>query len=196
MKPRMPLMDDDTRSALPEIDWDHDRECDFRDSAVVKFFTSDGSRIWYAAEWDGFDVFRGLVINNDSAKISDFDLDELEDYRDSLGNPVERDPDFDGANMGDLKEQFEFRKMAMACATNNGTADQRRSVSLAPRLPTRAEKNDLFRHLVNRCQKLFHGSMDGLDSSNDVSLIQHVIDAANIAVLIITWPDKWAILKE
>ena len=78
-------MDDYVRTLLPDVDWDTQRECDIKAWASLKFFTPDGSMVWYASEWDGWDTFRGLVIDNSSARMDYFKLSGLEEYRDSLG---------------------------------------------------------------------------------------------------------------
>ena len=58
--------------------------------AVVKFFTPDAGWTWYGSEFDGEDVFFGLVIGFE-AEYGYFSLSELKTVRGSLGLPVERD---------------------------------------------------------------------------------------------------------
>ncbi|HZA22608.1 MAG TPA: DUF2958 domain-containing protein, partial [Dehalococcoidia bacterium] len=58
--------------------------------ARVKFFTPDAGWTWYAAEFDGTDIFFGLVIGVET-ELGTFSLSELKLVRGKLGLPVERD---------------------------------------------------------------------------------------------------------
>ena len=58
--------------------------------AWVKFFTPDSSWTWYASEFDGSDLFFGLVKGWEE-ELGYFGLRELEQIRGRLGLPVERD---------------------------------------------------------------------------------------------------------
>ena len=58
--------------------------------AQVKFFTPDSSWTWYASEFDGTDIFYGLVIGH-YKEYGTFSLSELHTVRGALGLPVERD---------------------------------------------------------------------------------------------------------
>jgi hypothetical protein len=58
--------------------------------AVVKFFTPDGDWTWYATEFDGEDLFFGLV-DGFEKELGYFSLSELESARGALGLPIERD---------------------------------------------------------------------------------------------------------
>ena len=58
--------------------------------AQVKFFTPDSSWTWYAAEFDGEDIFFGFVIGLER-EFGYFSLSELESVRGPLGLLVERD---------------------------------------------------------------------------------------------------------
>lgn len=58
--------------------------------AQVKFFTPDASWTWYAAEFDGEDIFFGFVIGFER-EFGYFSLSELESVRGPSGLLVERD---------------------------------------------------------------------------------------------------------
>jgi len=58
--------------------------------AQVKFFTPDSSWTWYATEFDGEDIFFGLVVGQE-VELGYFSLSELLSVRGPLGLPVERD---------------------------------------------------------------------------------------------------------
>lgn len=58
--------------------------------ALVKFFTPWAGWTWYAAEFDGEDVFFGLVEGLDR-ELGYFSLRELEALRGPVGLRVERD---------------------------------------------------------------------------------------------------------
>ena len=58
--------------------------------AHVKFFTPDSNWTWYAAEYDGDDLFFGLVKGLET-ELGYFCLSELESVRGPLGLPIERD---------------------------------------------------------------------------------------------------------
>ncbi|NLI41999.1 MAG: DUF2958 domain-containing protein, partial [Caldisericales bacterium] len=56
----------------------------------LKFFTPDSNWTWYAIEFDGEDLFFGLVIGFE-AELGYFRLSELQNVRGPLGLPIERD---------------------------------------------------------------------------------------------------------
>ncbi|HBG26188.1 MAG: hypothetical protein A2Y10_04015 [Planctomycetes bacterium GWF2_41_51] len=56
----------------------------------VKFFTPDSNWTWYATEFDGEDIFFGLVEGFEK-ELGYFSLKELESVRGTLGLPIERD---------------------------------------------------------------------------------------------------------
>jgi hypothetical protein len=69
--------------------------------AVVKFFTPDGNWIWYATEFDGEDLFFGLVIGLET-ELGYFSLAELESVRGPLGLSIERDLHFGPTKLDEL----------------------------------------------------------------------------------------------
>ena len=73
--------------------------------AQVKFFTPDSSWTWYASEFDGKDIFFGLVIGH-YKEYGTFSLSELQSVRGALGLPVERDLHFEPTPLGVLFEQY------------------------------------------------------------------------------------------
>lgn len=73
--------------------------------AQVKFFTPDSSWTWYATEFDGEDVFFGLVIGH-FKEYGTFSLSDLQSIRGALGLPVERDRHFRPTPLAELFEQY------------------------------------------------------------------------------------------
>ncbi len=83
-----PLLPDRIRRQLPRL-----YECEHQGLnavARVKFFTPDSRWSWYATEFDGEDVFFGLV-SGLAVELGYFSLSELLSIRGPLGLPVERD---------------------------------------------------------------------------------------------------------
>ena len=58
--------------------------------AVVKFFTPDSNWTWYATEFDGDDMFFGLVDGLEQEQ-GYFNLSELQNVRGPMGLAIERD---------------------------------------------------------------------------------------------------------
>ena len=73
--------------------------------AQVKFFTPDSSWTWYASEFDGTDIFYGLVIGH-FKEFGTFSLSELQSVRGALGLPVERDLYFKPTPLQELYDQY------------------------------------------------------------------------------------------
>jgi len=69
---------------------------------VVKFFTPDSSWIWYAVEFDGEDLFFGLVDGLEK-EWGYFSLKELQSARGPLGLPIEWDLYFEPTKIKDIK---------------------------------------------------------------------------------------------
>lgn len=59
-------------------------------TAFVKFFTPDSNWTWYASEFDGEDLFFGLVTGQED-EMGYFSLSELESATGPMGLKVERD---------------------------------------------------------------------------------------------------------
>jgi len=71
--------------------------------AQVKFFTPDSNWTWYASEFNGEDVFFGLV-SGFAVELGYFSLSELESVRGPLGLPIERDLYFEPKTLRELRE--------------------------------------------------------------------------------------------
>lgn len=84
----MDLLDGVSRAVLPDLysGEEHGMEA----IAPVKFFTPDGNWTWYASEYDGEDLFFGLVSGLE-VELGYFSLAELESVRGVFGLPIERD---------------------------------------------------------------------------------------------------------
>ena len=75
--------------------------------ALVKFFTPDSSWSWYASEFDGEDIFFGLVDGLDM-ELGYFSLSELQSVRGPLGLPIERDLYFEPKTLKELMEKHQM----------------------------------------------------------------------------------------
>ena len=86
--PNKPLLTEEIRKKLPKL-----YECEHLGLdaiAQVKFFTPDSNWTWYASEFDGTDIFFGLVSGLE-VELGYFSLSELQTVRGPLGLPIERD---------------------------------------------------------------------------------------------------------
>ena len=94
-----PLLTEQIKRKLPRL-----YECEkqgLNAVAQVKFFTPDSNWTWYATEYDGEDVFFGLVVGHETEP-GYFSLSELLSVRGPLGLPVERDLNFIPKPLKDL----------------------------------------------------------------------------------------------
>ena len=71
--------------------------------ALVKFFTPDAQWTWWASEFDGNDIFFGLVSGLE-LELGYFSLSELEAVKGPLGLPIERDLHFEPKTLEELME--------------------------------------------------------------------------------------------
>jgi len=71
--------------------------------AVVKFFTPDSNWTWYATEFDGEDLFFGLV-DGFEKEIGYFRFSELKSVKGALGLPIERDMYFKPKSLKELMD--------------------------------------------------------------------------------------------
>ena len=86
--PNKPLLTEEIRKKLPKL---YEGEHLGLDAiAQVKFFTPDSNWTWYASEFDGTDIFFGLVSGLE-VELGYFSLSELQSVRGPLGLPIERD---------------------------------------------------------------------------------------------------------
>jgi len=84
----MELMTDAIRRALPPL---YSQESLGGDAvAQVKYFTPDGQWTWLATEFDGVDIFFGLVEGFEK-ELGLFRLSELRSARGPMGLKIERD---------------------------------------------------------------------------------------------------------
>lgn len=96
------LLDEESRGRLPALY--SGEEIGLKAKAVVKFFTPDSNWTWYASEFDGNDLFFGLVIGFE-IELGYFSLSELSSARGPLGLPIERDLYFESKSLQDLFDE-------------------------------------------------------------------------------------------
>ncbi len=101
---RMPLLTNAMREQLPALY--ANEELGLEAQALVKFFTPDAGWTWYASEFDGDDIFFGLVVGHE-IELGYFSLKELEEVRGPLGLPIERDRYFEPASLRELRDQHQ-----------------------------------------------------------------------------------------
>jgi hypothetical protein len=95
------LLDEESRSKLPALRSGEELGLDAK--AQVKFFTPDSNWTWYASEFDGQDIFFGLV-SGFEVELGYFTLSELEEARGPLGLQIERDMHFEPKTLGELQK--------------------------------------------------------------------------------------------
>ena len=95
------LLDAESREKLPPLY--SGEEKGLETLAQVKFFTPDSSWTWYASEFDGEDIFFGLVSGME-VELGYFSLKELEEVKGPLGLPIERDLHFEPKTLKELQE--------------------------------------------------------------------------------------------
>lgn len=98
------LLDSVSRGNLPHLYSGEEKGSDAL--ALVKFFTPDSSWSWFASEFDGEDIFYGLVVGLE-VEFGYFSLNELQSVRGPWGLPIERDLFFEPKT---LRELFEIHK--------------------------------------------------------------------------------------
>ena len=77
--------------------------------AQVKFFTPDSNWTWYASEFDGEDIFFGLVVGFE-VELGYFSLSELQSVRGPWGLPIERDLHFEPKTLKELQEMHQRQR--------------------------------------------------------------------------------------
>lgn len=95
----MMLLTKANRQALPPL---YSQENNPDPVAVVKFFIPTSSWTWYATEFDGKDIFFGLVDGHEK-ELGNFSLKELESVKGPLGLGVERDRHFTPTPLSKLR---------------------------------------------------------------------------------------------
>jgi hypothetical protein len=103
-RPPEPLLDEKSQERLPELY--ANEELGLEAQAQVKFFTPDAAWWWYGSEFDGDDIFFGLVVGHE-IELGYFSLKELQSVRGPLGLPIERDRWFEPTSLRELKAQHE-----------------------------------------------------------------------------------------
>lgn len=94
------LLPGELRAVLPKL---YSTEKSGDDAvAPMKFFTPDANWTWYPTEFDGNDLFFGLV-SGFELEIGYFSLAELEEVRGGLNLPIERDLYFSPKTLRELK---------------------------------------------------------------------------------------------
>jgi len=100
------LLDQGTREKLPPLYSNEEKGLDAL--AQVKFFTPDSNWTWYASEFDGEDLFFGLVDGLET-ELGYFSLRELQEAHGPMGLAIERDLYYEPKSLRELLEMH--RKM-------------------------------------------------------------------------------------
>jgi hypothetical protein len=95
---------DEVREKLPPLY--SGEELGLMAQALIKFFTPDSNWSWYASEFDGDDIFFGLV-SGFALELGYFSLSELQSVRGPLGLPIERDLHFKTQTLKTLQEKHQ-----------------------------------------------------------------------------------------
>ena len=98
------LLDQQSREKLPALY--SGEELGLMAIALVKFFTPDSNWSWYASEFDGDDLFFGLV-SGFEVELGYFSLSELQSVKGSLGLPIERDLYYEPKTLKELMKKHE-----------------------------------------------------------------------------------------
>jgi len=93
------LLDQASREKLPQLYSGEEKGLDA--IAQVKFFTPDSSWTWYASEFDGEDIFFGLVLGFE-VELGYFSLKELKEAKGPMGLLIERDLQFEPKSLKGL----------------------------------------------------------------------------------------------
>jgi hypothetical protein len=105
------LLDQETREKLPPLYSEEKLGLDAL--AQVKFFTPDSNWTWYASEFDGEDIFFGLV-SGFEIELGYFSLKELQEALGLLGLPIERDLHFEPKSLKELMEMHRKGRNGMS----------------------------------------------------------------------------------
>ena len=100
------LLDQASRDRLPSL---YSTESEVKQLAQVKFFTPWSDWTWYAIEFDGEDLFFGLV-DGFEAEYGYFSLSELENLRSPAGLRIERDEHFEPRPVREIKAEIDRRR--------------------------------------------------------------------------------------
>jgi hypothetical protein len=95
------LLDDESREKLPPLYSGEEKGLDAL--AQVKFFTPDSNWSWFASEFDGDELFFGLVVGFE-IELGYFSLAELKEARGPWGLPIERDLHYEPKSLRELRD--------------------------------------------------------------------------------------------
>lgn len=98
----MKLLTKEIRDKLPPL-YSTEAQPDNKKMVQAKFFTPDSNWTWYAIEFDGEDLFFGLV-SGFEIEAGYFSLSELESVRGPMGLPIERDLHFEPRPLSQVPE--------------------------------------------------------------------------------------------
>lgn len=98
------LLDQKSRETLPPLY--SGEEKGLGALVQVKFFTPDAQWTWYASEFDGEDIFFGLVIGLE-IELGYFSLSELKSVKGPLGLLIERDLHFKSKALQELMDKHQ-----------------------------------------------------------------------------------------
>ncbi len=103
----MELLPGHLRAVLPPLYSQENKGLDA--IAPIKFFTPDANWTWYPTEFDGSDLFFGLV-SGFEVELGYFSLSELESIAGPLYLPIERDLYFEPATLAELQTRHARRR--------------------------------------------------------------------------------------
>lgn len=101
------LLPDEIKVKLPNLY--ENEEYGLEAKALVKFFTPDSNWTWYASEFDGEDIFFGLV-SGFEVELGYFSLSELASLKGPMGLPIERDLYFVPKTLQELMEEHRAQR--------------------------------------------------------------------------------------
>lgn len=102
----MKLLTAEIRRKLPPIGATEDKP---DPKAVVKFFTPWTGWTWYATEFDGRDLFFGLVDGHEVG-LGHFSLAELESVKGPFGLKIERDRGWKPTPLSEVRKSVDARR--------------------------------------------------------------------------------------
>ena len=97
----MELLTQELRQQLPPL---YSQEHVDDPLIVCKFFTPDSNWTWFVMEFDGEDLFFGLVVGFEK-ELGYFTLSELEEARGPLGLSIERDIYFTPKRLSEVRRE-------------------------------------------------------------------------------------------
>lgn len=98
------LMTDELAEQFPPLYANEDIGMDAM--VVAKYYTPDSNWTWYATEFDGEDIFFGMV-SGFEVELGNFALSELQQVRGPKGLPIERDLHFEPKTLREIKKALD-----------------------------------------------------------------------------------------